>query len=77
MLASFIAMLLGADLPRELNPDKDNFRVWKAFIEPSAQEASYRKISWRTEFWPAVVEAKKLERPILLWTMNGHPMGCT
>ena len=35
------------------------------------------RIGWRNEFWPAVEEARRLGRPILLWTMNGHPLGCT
>jgi len=48
-----------------------------AFIRPSADELSFEDIGWRNAFWPAVQEARALGRPILLWTMNGHPLGCT
>jgi len=47
------------------------------FIRPSADELSFEDIGWRNAFWPAVEEARALGRPILLWTMNGHPLGCT
>jgi hypothetical protein len=50
---------------------------WAEFIRPSADELSYESIGWRNEFWPAVQLAQELGRPILLWTMNGHPLGCT
>ena len=58
-------------------PDASSYRALLAFIQPSAEEASYKEIGWRNEFWPAVQEAKRLGRPILFWTMNGHPLGCT
>ena len=50
---------------------------WAEFIRPSSDELSYESIGWRNEFWPAVQLAQELGRPILLWTMNGHPLGCT
>ena len=58
-------------------PDAKNWKDWLAFIRPSDSELSYEDIGWRNAFWPAVEEARKLGRPILLWTMNGHPLGCT
>lgn len=47
------------------------------FVRPAGHELSFEKIAWRNAFWPAVTEARELGRPILLWTMNGHPLGCT
>lgn len=58
-------------------PDADNFREWLTYVQPSEEELSYRQVGWRNEFWPAVQEARELGRPILFWTMNGHPLGCT
>lgn len=55
----------------------DNFQKWLEFIRPSESEGTYEQIGWRNKFWPAVEEARRLGRPILLWTMNGHPLGCT
>lgn len=58
-------------------PSASNFAELLTFIQPSAKEQAYKEIGWRIEFWPAVQEAKRLGRPILFWTMNGHPLGCT
>jgi len=66
-----------AQAPDSLVPGPDNLDPWLAFIRPTADERRYEEIGWRNSFWPAVQEAKELGRPILLWTMNGHPLGCT
>lgn len=58
-------------------PTAENHARWLEFIEPDATEIAYRAIAWRSQFWPAVQEAKALGRPILFWAMNGHPLGCT
>jgi len=73
------ALLLSLALlcAQELSLTRDNRSEWMAAIEPDATETAYRDIAWRNKFWPAVEEARALGRPILLWTMNGHPLGCT
>ena len=50
---------------------------WRTLIEPSPAELAWTAIPWRTSFWSALSEAQASERPILLWAMNGHPLGCT
>lgn len=59
----------------ELN-DK-TYKYWVDFVRPNREELKWKDVGWRTDLWEAVQEAKQLERPIFLWTMNGHPMGCT
>ncbi|MFK7739789.1 MAG: hypothetical protein AB8H80_05650 [Planctomycetota bacterium] len=59
------------------DPNEGNFQKWMTYVQPAGHEEAYREIGWRNEFWPAVQEAKRLGRPILFWTMNGHPLGCT
>ena len=54
-----------------------NYREWSDYIRPSANEDEWRKIAWRNKFMRAVEEAKKLDRPVLLWAMNGNPCGET
>lgn len=66
-----------SDAPESQTPDRKNFTAWADFIRPNSEELKFESIGWRNQFWPAVQEAKKLGRPILLWTMNGHPLGCT
>jgi hypothetical protein len=46
-------------------------------ISPNADEESWRRLPWRTTFWQGVIDAQEAELPILLFTMNGHPFGCT
>lgn len=58
-------------------PNAENLNALLKQIQPSVSEAAYKEIGWRNQFWPAVQEAKRLGRPILFWTMNGHPLGCT
>ncbi len=60
-----------------VEPNAENYRQWLTFIQPDAKEQAYKEIDWRVKFWDGVTEAKELGRPILLWTMNGHPLGCT
>ena len=70
-----------AEAPLRFDPatplDRTGFESWHAFIRPAADELRWREIPWRASFWRAVVEAQESRRPVLLWAMNGHPMGCT
>lgn len=60
-----------------VEPNAQNYKEWLKFIQPDAREQAYKEIDWRNKFDTAITEAKELGRPILLWTMNGHPLGCT
>ncbi len=59
----------------ELTPQ--NFSAWRDFILPTQQELDFLKIPWRMTFKEGILDARELDLPILLWTMNGHPLGCT
>ena len=82
---TMLALLLGALLapqspepPAPLPaPTAADHRAWIDAIVPDATELAYLEVGWRNRFWPAVQEARALGRPILFWTMNGHPLGCT
>ena len=50
---------------------------WLGFIRPSEEELKWRKVRWHKSLSEAAAKAGKLQRPILLWTMNGHPCGET
>ena len=51
-----------------------NYDKWRDHVLPKNWELSYRKIPWRASFWDAVIEAQEKDKPILLWSMNGHPL---
>ena len=77
MLSSLLAFVVSGTVEGPWEPTATNYKNLLTAIRPSEKENSWKSIGWRNQFWPAVQEAKALGRPILLWTMNGHPLGCT
>jgi hypothetical protein len=78
---SFLPLALLA-LPRAAGlapdaPSPETLGRWAALIKPSAGEDAFDRIPWRTSLWEARQEAARLGKPILLWEMDGHPLGCT
>jgi hypothetical protein len=53
------------------------FEALRDAILPSAEERAFEAVGWRPSFGEAVREAREQGRPVLLWAMNGHPLGCT
>lgn len=53
------------------------FEKARAVIRPQAGEDRWDQIAWRTNLWEARKEAAAEGKPILLWEMDGHPLGCT
>lgn len=47
-----------------------------AAILPSAEEERWLRIPWHTNIAEARAEAQRLNKPLLLWVMNGNPLGC-
>ena len=47
-----------------------------ATIRPSAGEDPFATIPWQTNLWDARKLAAKDGKPLLLWEMDGHPLGC-
>jgi len=50
-------------------------KLWDAIIPRKTE--TWQKVPWRTDLLDARGEAAKLRRPLFLWSMNGHPLGCT
>jgi len=48
-----------------------------ATVLPSAKEDAWLNIGWHTNLMQARVLAQDEQRPMFLWVMNGHPLGCT
>jgi hypothetical protein len=47
-----------------------------ALIKPQAGEEKFMRIPWLTSLWDARKQAAAEGKPILLWEMDGHPLGC-
>ena len=54
----------------------ENARL-RDLVLPNPSEASYRKIPWRTSVMQGIVDAQKNDKPVMIYLMNGHPLGCT
>ena len=70
----FAALATLGQVP-ELNDQ--SFERWRDYVRPQAEEECYLEIPWRESFYVAINEARETDKPILLWAMNGHPLGCT
>ena len=76
MLVAVLSLVL-APAPLAQDPGDDAFQKQLAAIVPGEEELAWRSIPWRAEFRTALIEADKLGKPVLLWAMNGHPLGQT
>ncbi len=50
---------------------------WANHILPDRADLKWQQISWLPTFSQGIEKAAEVDKPILLWTMNGHPLGCT
>jgi hypothetical protein len=55
--------------------DDKSYKRWLEFIRPGPDDLKWKKIPWRNDLLSAVAEAKTLQRPILLWSDQGNPLG--
>jgi hypothetical protein len=53
------------------------FAQLHALIKPSPNEEKWTAIPWLANLWEARQRAAAQGKPILLWEMDGHPLGCT
>jgi hypothetical protein len=56
--------------------EKVDLEALRAAIVPTSVEA-WQTIPWRIDLLAARDEARREKKPLFLWTMNGHPLGCT
>ncbi len=66
MLTLLAAIAFGGDLDARI-----------AEIVAKPHEEKWLSIPWRTNLTEARMHAQTQGKPLLMWIMNGHPMGCT
>lgn len=54
----------------------DEFERLHAELRPSPEEA-WRTIPWQTSLIGAQATAAREQKPLFIWAMDGHPLGCT
>ncbi len=57
---------------READLDK-----WRDLISPTSDELAFERIAWSPSFGEGLERASVEQKPLLLWMMNGHPLGRT
>jgi hypothetical protein len=55
----------------------DDWQAWQHFIMPTESDLKWKKTAWLSTFKEGIAKAANEDKPVLLWTMNGHPLGCT
>ena len=74
LLASVVSVQAGSG---DKLSDK-NLAALHELIQPKPEEMIWKdSIPWRTDLWEARREAAAAGKPIYLWEMDGHPLGCT
>jgi len=53
-----------------------DFETLHRQLQPSGDEA-WRTIPWKTSLLDAQAVAAAGNKPIFIWAMDGHPLGCT
>ena len=72
-LCSILSCGNASDLPAF---DPEHLAALHEVIRPCEGEDAFDKIAWLTTIHEARVKAAKEGKPILLWEMDGHPLGC-
>ncbi len=67
------------DGPKRIAPEltEKSYKKLRDQILPTEEEVEWKKLGWRATFWDGVIDAQEAKKPVLLFAMNGHPIGCT
>ncbi|MEC7565012.1 MAG: hypothetical protein VX738_04950 [Planctomycetota bacterium] len=71
LLSSFVSFSFAEDVLTE-----QRFLQLHKQLQPAADEL-WRTIPWRTSLLDAQRRAITEKKPIFIWAMDGHPLGCT
>jgi hypothetical protein len=56
---------------------QNDYAVVSAICKPGDGEDAWASIPWEIDLWRARRAAAEAGKPIVLWEMDGHPLGCT
>ena len=74
VLTLVVAFAPPASASEPIKPE--SFERIRGVIKPQAREDKWAGIAWQIDLWEARKVAAKEGKPILLWEMDGHPLGC-
>jgi hypothetical protein len=70
----FLPLLSLAAVNQALADEALDRRV--AALLPTPEEDRWLQIPWRTSIAEALADSRKTGKPVMLWVMNGNPLGC-
>src|SRR5262249_14931810 len=77
LLCGLACLATGRTAPAAEPIRAEQFGRLQALIKPDPGEDRWAQIPWVTDLWQARRLAAAQGKPILLWEMDGHPLGCT
>ena len=57
--------------------DENQFQTLHAAVTPRGESEQWTEIPWETDLTTARQKAAREQKPLLMWIMDGHPLGCT
>jgi hypothetical protein len=72
ILLSSLCVLLTSLAPLTADPSASLHQI----IAPAPEEVKWLEIDWQTDLPAAQKLASAQGKPIFLWQMDGHPLGC-
>lgn len=74
-LLGLLALLPLASAHAEIS--QAQFEQVSKLCTPSKSASGWLELGWEIDLWKARERAAKEGKPIFLWEMDGHPLGCT
>jgi hypothetical protein len=53
------------------------FNTLHKAVAPAGETERWMEIPWESDLWAAKQRAAREGKPLLMWIMDGHPLGCT
>jgi len=53
------------------------FAALHAAVAPGGENERWKEVPWESDLWTAKQRAAREGKPLLMWVMDGHPLGCT
>jgi hypothetical protein len=78
LVFSLVILATTTELAQAADPiPADQVAKLHALIKPQPGEEKWQEIPWHVNLWQARMKAAAEGKPILLWEMDGNPLGCT
>jgi len=71
---SFLCLL---PVPGVADISTSNFNQLTELCTPEKESSGWLDLNWEIDLWKARQHAAREGKPIFLWEMDGHPLGCT